>query len=347
MTAITGGKTVLGITINSVIDSAIAAGAGHKVLCKSIIHGRNSSELSSNPIGGGLFMQQESDVGSVMPSFTVGKDMKYDDQAIALIAQMFGSENVTAWGGANLLSVHSLLFNENLNTNYANIAFHGSSATVYEYINAAIRRVQLNFRPNQYLDATFDGIATDRKITATTNTPATLVAATEPANAKMVVVRPAHYVRINAQAGGALANSDAVAITEGSVEFTRDQELVEEIRGASGNGAPRATGLFAATLSVTFKNQNDFTWITAYEAGTEYKADVVISDTATTKEFNVCFPRLKIVAEPKYDITDDGENQATVVFKALYAATAPTGMITGNGYPYVRVVNSSGKYLKT
>lgn len=345
MTAITGGKTVIGISINSVIDSCVAAGAGEKVLVKSLNHGRNSTELTTNPIGGGLFMTQDSDVGSILPSFSINKDMKYDDKAIGLLAQMLGTENVTAWGGPNCLSVHSLLFNETLNTNYANVAFHGSSATVYEYLNAAVKSAKFTLKPNQYLDATFDCIATNRKTSSTTNTPETLVAATEPTSAKMVVVRPTHYVRINAQAGGALANSDAVAVVEANIEYSRDQECVEEIRGADGNSAPRATALFATTLSVTLKNQTDFTWIAAYEAGTEYKADCVVTDSTTTKEYNFVFPRLKIVAEPKYDITDDGENQVSITFKGLVAASKPTGMI--HAYPYARIVNSTGKYLKT
>lgn len=339
MTAIKGADVVIGVRLNSAIDSALAAGTGHKMLVESIDPQMNTTELTTNPIGGGIAMQKDSDTGSISPALPITKVVKFDDAGIALLAQMLGTETVAAWTGG---SIHSIAYNSTLNSNFATIAVQPHSAGVFEYVNAVVTGVTLTANPNDYLRASYDIIATNRLIADTTNTTVTLASATEPSTYP-VIVRPAHKVRINAQAGGALADGDAVAVTSAEIRIERPQETVQEIKAAAGLGAPRASDLVSASLTVTFKNFADFTYYTAQAAGTEYKADLVCTAATGNGEFHVLLPRLKIVADPQHTISNPGENPYTVVFKGLAATTNPTGMFST--YPHLKVINTAAKYL--
>ena len=341
MAQLTGSNTILAARLHSTIDvPGGPAGSGHKMLVDSINHSRGTTALTATPIGAGLSMLQDSDTGAVNPTVSISKTVKYDDQGNGLLGQFMGTETVAAWAGS--LSVHSIAFNSTLNANYMTVAFQATTTEVFEYINSAVKAITFSAKPNDYLKATYDIIATDRKITGTTNTAATLASANEPSSAKPVIVRPSHTLRINAQAGSALASpTDNKAITSAELKLERPQEIVQEIRGASGAGAPRATDLFSATLTCTFKTLQDFTWFTAQEAGTEYKIDGSFTDGAN-REFTFLLPRVKIVADPDFNVSDDGENPLTVTFKSLVASTAPSGMFST--MPHFRIVNGTPKY---
>jgi hypothetical protein len=57
------------------------------------------------------------------------------------------------------------------------------------------------------------------------------------------------------------------------------------------------------------------------------------------------FPRLKVEGDPGYSLSNTGENEHTVTFRALIASANPSGMI--DRAPYARVINTrSTRYLK-
>jgi hypothetical protein len=154
---------------------------------------------------------------------------------------------------------------------------------------------------------------------------------------------------VNAQAGAALAAGDKVDVTNLEINFTYEQELVGEIRNSSGFGAPRASGTPPLTVEITatLKELDLPTWYTAYEAGTEYKAELLITGPvlgSTTYKYRILFPRLKIVSDPQYNLSTPGINEHVVVFRALVATAAPTGM--PDIYPFIEITNErSTRYL--
>jgi hypothetical protein len=195
--------------------------------------------------------------------------------------------------------------------------------------------------PGEVMGA-FDLLANQRVITGTVNGTADLAGATV-ANTKRVIADKDDLFLFNAQAGAALSISDKKAVKSWSIALTRPQEHAPEMRGVAGNAEPVLTGdpVFKATITCTFRTLEDFTFFTAAAAGTAYKAsfqitgDVISGAKSYYTHFN--FPYVKILDDPTHTVGSVSDNEHTVVFEALMAASAPTGMIST--YPYVMVQN--------
>jgi len=341
MASITGANTGLAISLSNTFDTVIAPSTGQKVQVDNINQGRGLTELSESPIGSGLSMQQDSDIGDYKPTVSITKTVRSDDSGIAILAPFFGQEAVAVTGSG---SIHSFTHQGTSITNFINLGIAPDTASVIEYINGVCTKLNFKLNPNDYMKSSIDLLFTEQRITGTIFTNANITSATEVSGRKNFVVRPAHYVRLNAQAGSALANGDAIAITEAEVNLIKDRELVGEIRGATGYGAPRVSGNppFSAELMVTFKTLADLTYFTAVNAGTEYKADLVVQGDlisgSTYNMFIIMLPRLKIVTDPDFNVTDPGENPLKVRFKSLVATSVPSGMTSV--YPSINVINS-------
>lgn len=340
MPARTGANTFIGAKLHNTFDTYTAAGSGEQLMVDSLNASVQADELTSNPIGSGLIMQRDSDFGGINPTLQMPKKARYDDIAIGILQQLFGSETTASLGSGAYL--HSIMVNENINSNFVTVAFHADSAAVHEYKNGVCTQFNFNANTNDYLMQDISLLASNRLITGTTNSAANLAATTLPTNSPITIVRSTDKFRINAQTGGALADGDKVDVTQVEIEFARPQEHVDEIRNAAGNGQPRMSGLLEATVTITLRTKADDTWYTAWAAGTEYKADFVVSGATIgggfTYQWEFNFPRLKIVQDPQYAPSNPGENEMVVVFKSLVAAGAPTGMF--DKYPYVRVRNT-------
>jgi hypothetical protein len=307
----------------------------------NINHAKGLTELTESPIGSGLSMQQDTDTGDYNPTMQITKTVRDLDQGNALFSQFFGKATVAATGTGY---VHSITHNAFSITNYVNAAFTPDSANCIEYINGVVTALGLTFDPNDFVKATYDMLFTDQRITGTTNTAASLASATEVSTRKNFIARPSHYVRLNAQAGGALANGDKINVTNVEVSLSKEMELVGEIRGSTGYSAPRFSGspMFQADVKVTFKTLEDLTYYTAVAAGTEYKMDVVIQGDlisgSTYRELTLLIPRCRIVTDPDFNVTTAGENPLTVTFRSLVASSTPSGMF--DTYPHLRIINS-------
>lgn len=343
MPARTGSDTHLGVTLSGTFGTVNAAGSGHKLQVDSITHGKGLTEITENAIGSGLSMQQDSVTGDFNPTMSLPKTVRDLDQGNALIAAFMGREVVNA--GASGSYTHSYIHQTSSITNFVNVAFTPDSANCIEYLNGVVTRLQFDLNPNDYLKQTSDLLFTNQLITGTTNTAASLAAATEVSGRKPFVVKPEHYVRINAQSDGALANGDKVAVTNCTVILTKEKVLTGEIKGEAGYGAPTSSGgsaAFVAEVTLTFKNLADMTYYTAVNAGTEYKMDMLVDGEliggTTYRQFVIRIPRAKIVTDPQFNVANPGDNELTVTFRSLVASSTPTGMF--DVYPQVMSVNT-------
>lgn len=346
MVARTGANTFIGAKLHTTFDTYTAAGASEQLMVDSLDHSENSEELTTNPIGSGLIMQRDSDVGGNSPTLGMPKKARYDDIACGLLTQIFGNESTMNMSGGAY--VHSITVSEQLNQNFATIAFHTDSASVAEYKNGVVTDYNFTANTNDYLNQQINVLASQKLITGTTNSAVTLTTVTLPTNSPITIVRSTDKFRINAQAGGALADGDKVDVTQIEINFARPQEHVDEIRNAAGNGQPRSAGLIDCQVTATLRTKLDDTWFTAYKNATEYKADFTITGATigggNSYQWNFNFPRLRVVAEPRYPISNVGENELVVVFKALVASANPTGMIST--YPYIRLFNTRSTNYK-
>lgn len=339
MASRSGANTYIGYDVGTTFDTAVAAGSGDQLQVESLDHGDNATELTLNPIGAGLYQQNQSDVGAANPQATVNAPLGYNDAMNFMVAQFQGTDIVTSSASAY---IHSMLFNETRNTYYGTLAFHQNSSSAAEYMNCVPVGMNLNFAPNDYARASINLLSTKKRTSGTTNTAASLTTTTQ-ANSLRVIARPSDRFMVNAQAGAALAAGDKVDVTSIEAVASFEQELVGEIRNSSGYGAPRVSGTppLSWTLTVTLKELDATTWISAYEAGTEYKAELLItSPTAvgsTYYKFRLMLPRLKIVQDPQYNLATTATNPHVIVFKSLVASSAPTGM--PSKYPFIEITN--------
>lgn len=343
MASITGSSTVIILKLGSTFATAVAGGAGDQITVDSLNHDTNPTELRVNPIGSGLDMDQESETGNTSPTVQFDKVCGYDDAANVAEALFWGTATSTLQGAS--ARCHSMTYNATRFTKFITAAFHGHSAGTYEYVSCTPRTFTVTAQnPKDYVRMSMELLANQRVINSSTNTTATLATATL-ANSKRVVCKASDEFLINAQAGGALTTvTDRIAITSFVAEYTYDIQHVYEIKGSSGNAIPVANGSppLTVTLTITLRNQSDFAWFTAQDAGTEYKANLTITGDviAGSISYQVVryFPRLKIIQDPQYDLTTVAENPLTVVFKGLVASSVPTGMISV--YPHTTLINT-------
>lgn len=339
----TGAETDIGLAISSVFGQAVAAAeTGGKCLVNSLSQSRNPQILRDSAIGSGNLMDGiDTCQGHESATVTIEKDLRYNDVANAALAQMFGGASVTEL--ASGAYSHSILMNETANQFWVTAAAGLTTTEVAEFPSCAVRGV--NISADSFpgpVKASFDMIANERLITGTTNSTASLAAATV-ANTKRIIADKDDYFLFNAQAGAALGTSDKKAVKSWSINFARPQEHVSEMKGSAGNAEPTITGdpVWRTTVSCTFKNLADFTFFTAAEAGTAYKASFQITGEVITGAFSYFihfnFPYLKVLEDPGYNLSSVSENEHTVVFEALMAATAPTGMLSV--YPYILLQN--------
>lgn len=345
MPARTGSDTHLAITLSSTFDTIQAPGTGHKVAVDGITHGKGLTELSENPIGSGNSMQSDTATGDYNPTVSLTKTARTLDQGNALLSAFYGVETVAT--GTSGAYNHSMTHNANSITAYVNLGFTPDSANAIQYKNGVVTKIETVLNPNDFVKTSYELLFTDQNITGDAGivfTAANLAASTEVSGRKNLIARPSHYVRMNAQAGSALVNGDALNIVNCVITETKGRELVGEIRGAAGYSAPRVTGdiPYQVEVALTFKNLADLTYYTAVNAGTEYKLDAIIQGDliggSTYNEYQINIPRLVIVTDPDFNPANAGDNELTIRLRSLVAASVPSGMFSV--YPHRRIANT-------
>ena len=342
--SITGAQTKAGVKIASTWGTAVACGVGNS-FAGEISPSFNVSEITSRQIGSGAYMLSSATRGSVIPTVSLTADMGYRNNCDVLLAQFMGTAptptEVTV--GQNDYK-HVITFNTTLNSKYVTLAFESSSATVMEFPTCAVQSVGIaTTGVPGYLDFTAELLANTVELSSAVNTNATLANCTFTEGVpELVAVDLVDKFRTNVQSGSAVAGGDQYNITGFNLALNRPQEIVPEIKGAAGNSAPLATDLFDGTLSIDVRQLVDHAYYTIWSAETARKALIEIEGTqigtGSTKKLSIYLPRMLLVTEPQYALTDQGTNTLSMEFRLLKAATAPTGM-TGSTYPYFEIVN--------
>lgn len=345
MASITGAQTKAGVKIASTWGTAVACGATNS-FAGEISPSFNVSEITSRQIGSGAYMLSSATRGSVIPTVSLTADLGYRNNCDVLLAQFMGTSGapteVTVGQGDYK---HVVTFNNTLNAKYVTLAFESSSATVMEFPTCAVTSIGIaTTGVPGYLDFTAELLANTVELSSSVNTNATLANCTFSEGVpELVAVDLVDKFRTNVQSGSAVGAGDQYNITGFNLALNRPQEIIPEIKGSAGNSAPLGTDLFDGTLSVDVKELADHAYYTIWSAETARKALIEIEGTqigtATNKKFSIYLPRLVLVTEPQYALTDQGTNTLSMEFRLLKASTAPTGM-TGSTYPYFEIVNT-------
>lgn len=343
MAEITGSNATAALKVASTFGTAVAVGAGDKMVFESLTPSYGGEVLQANPLGSGDIMTQVAQKGAFSPTTTIEKNLGYNDPGWAAVAQMFGGASVATIGGGYS---HSIMMNEVMNLRYLTVDCQIANQSVMEHASSVCTSVKLSgSAPPSYIKETITLLAEDLKTTGTTNSYATVGAVTQ-SDAELVVFDPTSEFLINTQSGGALASpTDRINITGFEVEWNRPQQHAREAKGSAGNTTPTATNdvPFSCMLTVTFRSLQDSAsqFLAAYGATTEYKASITNTGTVLSgsnyKQVILNFPRLKVVEGPDFAIANAGNNEFTVKFMALIAASNPTGMI--DVYPNIIMKN--------
>jgi hypothetical protein len=344
MASITGAQTKAGVKVATTWGTAVACGAGNS-FAGEISPSFNVSEITSRQIGSGAYMLSTATRGSVIPTVSLTADLGYRNNCDVLLAQFMGTSAApTEVTTGQSDYKHVITFNSTLNTKYVTLAFESSSATVMEFPTCAVQSIGIaTTGVPGYLDFTAELLANDVNLSSSTNTNATLANCTFTEGVpELVAVDLVDKFQTNAQSGSAVGSGDQYNITGFNFSMSRPQEIIPEIKGSAGNSAPLATDLLEGSLSIDVKELADHAYYTIWSAETARKALIQIEGsqigTGSNKSFSIYIPRMLLVTEPQYALTDQGTNTLSMEFRLLKAAATPTGM-SGSTYPYFEIVN--------
>ena len=354
MAAITGANAKAALKLTGTFGTAATCGAGDMLAGNTITHSENTEELTVAPMGSGLSMKKTSDRGGVSPTLNISGPLGFHEPKLVGLTQMFNGASVTSLANGNGAYIHSILFNTTANTKFNTVAWQATDAASFEYPSAATTQAVLagQARPD-YVTLALDLLADQQKISAQTNTFAQLATVTEAdTDSRKVPFQFSDSFWINSQSGGILSASDILNITDFSITYARPQEHAREAKGSTGNGQPISVGdfPFTANIQVTCRTLEAFTYFTAHQAETEYKAQLNLTSAVaaggTWYYWVKCyFPRLKLVTPPQSDLSAAGNNPLTLNFEALVASSVPTGMAAV--YPHLTIINKRSTSLLT
>lgn len=344
MASISGAQTSAAVKVASTWGTAVSVGAGNK-LAAEITPNFNADELSARMIGTGRLMTDFATIGNFKPSISLAMDGGYRNQMDVLLAQMLGTSGAPVeQTGSQGDYKHTISFNSTLNAKYVTLVHESASATVYEYPTCAVQSVNfsLDDAPG-ILEFGAELIANNVVLSSPTNNNAAVQAATfTETNVERIQYSFDDLFRINLNSGGALAGGDNFSITSYNLTLTRPQEIIGEIKGSTGNGAPISAGLFEGELTIGVKELADHTYLTYWANQTALKCSLNVQGTqigsGVNKALTILIPKMQLVTEPQYALTSEGVNPLSMTFKLLYASTNPTGMTSG--YPYIEVINT-------
>jgi hypothetical protein len=327
--------------IATAFGTAVAGVAGDRIRA-SISPNLQAKELSRNPIGAGLLINDNVFVGRITPTIKLDMDLGYRNGADQISAQFFSTSTAPAEQTASQADyLHRFTMNPVANTMYGTLAYEMTDAKVAEFPSCAITGITTSFsEASEIVKFQADVLGNAFVSTSVINTNATIASATA-LDAECTIVNFEDRFWINASSAGALSASFPLSIMSYTRTLMRPQKISGLIKGSTGNPAPLVDEVATGTLSVTLEALPDLTYFDAWTAETQYKCRMNIEGTqigsGVNKAWNEYTPYMKMIQAPIYNLTDSGFNSVTLNFVILQGATTPTGM--NSALPYLEIIN--------
>lgn len=228
----------------------------------------------------------------------------------------------------------------------------GGSTKWHEYKSAMMLRVRIFGSGNGRVSWEVEVIASALDRDSSTNTTTETDAVTVPTILGAVRFADGLF-RINAQGGSALSSTtDDLGIAGFEFEIMRPLSADFLADGTGVLALPAEENVCDARLRVDLRSYDADTWIAAWPAGTEYKADLKFTGTGKAPTdgsdpyFQLQFPRLVVATQPQANLAGRGRVGHRVDFKCLVASSAPSGMSGVTQPVRLNVLDStSGAYL--
>ena len=338
MAAKTGSSKVIAHGISGTWGTADAISTGDKCIVDNFTHNKNPEELTETGIGSGADMAADAQQGATTPQFGITGTMYYNDSKWQAVANFFQGQSVT--GNANGYT-HSFIHGGFDNAKYLTTVAQYAANSVMEGATGLVSRINTKFSgPPNYAKIAYDVLANDIKYTGTTNSYATVDAATL-SNTKKIFAKNADTVVIN---------GTTYPTTDVEVTLTKDLVSAREMKGSTGNGVPYPNGSppFQGTVTITFKSLDDHTFFSGALADsvfiikTTHTGDTISAYASYTFEWR--FPACKLIQQPQSDIVSGGYDPLTLTFKTITATSIPSGMYSY--FPHCILINDkSTTYL--
>ena len=317
--------------------TAVAVGAsdGIRILSEGIQGGRIALERPTV----GLPWGDKPDTGAEVWRGPVSGDLFYNANCGKFLSYVYGTSGAPTQTppstGTTYLHVCDLAnsLTKFMTLVLARRAQVGVATKWHEYDSAMMARVVYRGSGNGRVSWEADIIAANLDRDSSTNTTTQTDAVTVPT--VLGAVRfPDGLFRLNAQASGALSSTtDDVGIAGFELEIMRPLSPDDFLADGTGNLAqPAEQDACSVLLRVDLRSYDADTYIAAWLAGTEYKADLKFLGTGLAPAsgsdpyFQFQFPRLVLAGQPQANIAGRGRIAHRVEFKALIASAAPTGM---------------------
>lgn len=313
---------------------AVGAGDGLRILSEAI--GGGAGVLERETVG--LPWGDKPDQGPESWRGPLRGDLFYNGNCGRFLAYVFGTSGAPTQTppstGTTYLHVCDIANSlaKFLTLVIARRAQVGGSVKWHEYKSAMMLRVKFTGSGNGRVTWEAEVIASALDRDSSTNTTTQTDAVTVPTILGAVRFADGLF-RINAQAGGALASTtDDVGIAGFELEIMRPLAADFLADGTGVLALPAEENVCDVRLRVDLRSYDADTWIAAWLAGTEYKADLKFTGTGKAPAsgsdpyFQFQFPRLVLATQPQANIPGRGRIPHRVEFKALVASAAPTGM---------------------
>jgi hypothetical protein len=238
-----------------------------------------------------------------------------------LLANLMGTAGAPS--GAGTSKTHTLVMIDSASGKFVTYA-HDKNDKVYVVPSAKVTKASFSMA-NGLIKASF-GMRGDN-VTDADAVVTALTSVTYPSIDKRAKFSGAVF-HINAQGGADFADGDIVK----PKAFTLDIERKFDSEHAAGSAyiiEPRENGKPQVKLTMEFPRMDSVNelWLAAWKARTEYKGDITITgaiiESAIVYTLKFQMPRLQI---EDFEVPDAGLLPAKVVFRAVTAAAAPTGM---------------------
>lgn len=337
-------------------------------ICAEINDNSSAEENESNTIGcgGASGFGTECTLGNFENRYALSHDLGYQTGFDRILAQFFGTVDSVDLAGAVVAAGtelnpgegdyrHRFTMNPMTNQRFGTFAYEGSDTTVFELVSTYTERVQVSMESARDLvtweadlvinDVIVDGVgltndnADLRGLNFVDNE--TVQASTEHRFLlKQILDDGTDTVALD-------PTTDLFCIVDLELELERDLEVLPEMCGGTG-GEPIDQDRPVGTLTVSIREHEDNALAIAWRKNQKFSASWAWLGTqiggGAFKEFSVGLPKLCLVTNPAYNITEEGRNSVTLVFKVLDSANDIPGFDSRS--PEINITNRrAGAYL--
>ncbi|MDO8282699.1 MAG: phage tail tube protein [Thermodesulfovibrionia bacterium] len=323
MPSVSGREVRVALKKAAVWGTAVACGAGDGILCLADSMKKKINSEVDNSLG--LAFAEDRDQGNIVVEGGLPAYLRYDshDRPIALA---MGSTQAPTQQGATAAYVNSILLADNIDGLFASLAIN-KIINVDEFPSDKIVGFTIKGVSGQVVMIEYIKICNDKVVASIVNNLTSFANVTYLEKTNRVLFGQGVF-RINAQAGGALADGDIV--TPSAFEFTFKRNLKGEYVAGSANkiDEPTNEGVPEIKLKLTFARYTATTYIADLFADVKKKMDITFTgaviEGAYSRQFKLQFPNL---AYSDADApTKEAKLDNVVEFDCLATTAAPTGM---------------------